>query len=218
VLNQPKKKVGEPQTEKSAFPSGVKEKRRVQDQFRRWKKEKEKEKTGISVPKEKRKKERDPNAPQRERKPKNPNKITKNIKCGTCGQSGHMSTNKLCPLYPHDKDSKVKTDSQTPSTPTESSNDGSGLKIKITASVLQKANEKSKKKNLEFNNDYLTPRPQVKRRRKTKADECATILEKIIEKLNKHPSAQPFLKPVDIKSFPEYKRVIQKTNGSLYNS
>lgn len=214
-----KKKV-ENQPGESSFPSGQKEKRRVQDQFRRWKKEKEKEKTG-GIPgqplKEKKKKERDPNAPPKERRPKNPNKPTKNIKCGACGEPGHMSTNKLCRLYQGNTGEKDKVKQETPSsvqTPStvgnETPTEGSGFKFKITAQVLQKAQEKSKKKNIDFNNDYLAPKTQTKRRRKTKADECASILEKIIERLKQHPNASAFLAPVDVKVYPEYKRMIQK--------
>lgn len=211
-----KKKDEKSQTGDSVFPSGVKEKRRVQDQFRRWKKEKEKEKTGVvpGQPKEKKKKERDPNAPPKERK-KNPNKPTKNITCGACGQPGHMATNKLCPLYNNSEKSNETKKTQapvisTPSTETPTSETGGGFKFKISAKVLEKAQEKSKKKNTDFNNDYLAPKTQTKRRRKTKADECASILEKIIEKLKQQPSASAFLAPVDLKVYPEYKRMIQK--------
>merc|ERR1719431_1062892 len=60
-----------------------KEKRRIQEQLRRIKRNQEKEKMGI------------PKKPHRKEKLKPDLKL----KCGACGQVGHMKTNKACPKF-----------------------------------------------------------------------------------------------------------------------
>merc|ERR1711936_1148709 len=60
-----------------------KEKRRIQEQLRRIKRNQEKEKAGIQKP-SKRKEKMKPDL---------------KLKCGACGQVGHMKTNKACPKF-----------------------------------------------------------------------------------------------------------------------
>ncbi|GMR42308.1 hypothetical protein PMAYCL1PPCAC_12503, partial [Pristionchus mayeri] len=62
-----------------------KEKRRLQDQLRRLKRNEQKVKTGTPQP------------PKKPTKPLNPN-LAK-MRCSACGGTGHMKTNKYCPLY-----------------------------------------------------------------------------------------------------------------------
>ena len=60
-----------------------KEKRRIQEQLRRIKRNQEKEKAGV----------------QKQTKRKEKTKPDLKLKCGACGQVGHMKTNKACPKF-----------------------------------------------------------------------------------------------------------------------
>src|SRR5690606_6968780 len=76
------------------FQSGSKERRKLQDQFRRWKKQLKTSKTAVAPKK--------PKKEPKERTKKSRSKgamIRTNIRCGACGQIGHMLTNKSCPKY-----------------------------------------------------------------------------------------------------------------------
>jgi transcription initiation factor TFIID subunit 1 len=65
-----------------------KEKRRLQDQLRRIKRNEERQKQGIPPKKQ--------TAPP---KPKPQKESVLKMKCSACGETGHMKTNKNCPLY-----------------------------------------------------------------------------------------------------------------------
>ena len=75
-----------------------KEKRRLQDQLRRLRRNELKEKAPNAVGRPKKK----PNAEKKVPVPKKPVPIKPNLlkmKCSACGRNGHMKTNKNCPLY-----------------------------------------------------------------------------------------------------------------------
>ena len=82
-----------------------KEKRRLQDQLRRIKRNELKEKAPLGRPLKKK--------PLKEKRPlivKKPAPIKPSLlkmKCSACGQNGHMKTNKNCPLYGKDKRKKT---------------------------------------------------------------------------------------------------------------
>lgn len=68
-----------------------KEKRRIQEQLRRIKRNQEKEKQGVQIQK-----------PTKKSK-KQPKKADLKLKCGACGGTGHMKTNKACPRFVQDE-------------------------------------------------------------------------------------------------------------------
>ena len=67
-----------------------KEKRRIQEQLRRIKRNEEKSKLGVP-----------PKPPKKSKKP--PKKPDLKLKCGACGGTGHMKTNKACPRFIQDE-------------------------------------------------------------------------------------------------------------------
>src|SRR5690606_36477714 len=170
----------------------------LQDQFRRWKKQKEEQKLGVfNIPKKR------TQAPKKKRAMKKTN-----IKCGACGETGHMSTNKSCPMYDKNKSEHVKVDEKKKTklkiNTAGITQDKESPKLRIPTDIAQMAEKKS------MYTDYLAPRPQMKRRIKTYADEIAQVLNKVCERLKQHPSAPPFLYPVDPKQFPDYRKIITK--------
>jgi len=64
-----------------------KEKRRIQEQLRRIKRNQEREKLGISK------------TPKASASRRSKAKADLNLKCGACGAKGHMRTNKACPMF-----------------------------------------------------------------------------------------------------------------------
>ena len=68
-----------------------KEKRRLQEQLRRLKRNQEKEKQGLAKPLTKKQ------LAARERLRQKQENLR--MKCGACGEMGHMRTNKCCPMF-----------------------------------------------------------------------------------------------------------------------
>eukprot|EP01080_Neovahlkampfia_damariscottae_P007180 gene7180-11492_t len=200
----------------------AKDRRRLQDQFRRWVKEKEKkaERLGSGETLQSIHRERKPKLPS-DQKPKrfrtHQAKIKTNIKCGTCGNVGHMSTNRSCPKFSESKHAKAllqeggSSNRSLEDTPTgvTINKDGnkSGLKISIPTSILAQGKNAKKKGELEY---LASPVTQSKRRRKTTTDLISDIFNKIMDTVKQHPCAAPFLNPVDKILFPDYKKIISK--------
>jgi transcription initiation factor TFIID subunit 1 len=186
----------------------AKDRRKLQDQFRRWMKEKERKEerisSGMAPPGQMREKKiRAPGEKPPRRSRPHQAKIKTNLKCGACGQIGHMLTNRSCPMYV-ERNSSEKSDKVT-ITEEGASVDGSksGLKISIPTSILK--GKKEKKKAPEF-----LSHPQIKRRRKTTTDQIADVFHTIIDVLKQNPAAVPFLNPVDKIQFPDYRKIVAK--------
>jgi transcription initiation factor TFIID subunit 1 len=188
----------------------AKDRRKLQDQFRRWMKEKERKEerisSGMAPPGQVREKKiRAPGEKPPRRSRPHQAKIKTNLKCGACGQIGHMLTNRSCPMYVERNNSDKSENSKVTITEEGASMDGtkSGLKISIPTSILK--GKKEKKKVPEF-----LSHPQIKRRRKTTTDQIADIFHTIIDVLKQEPAAIPFLNPVDKIQFPEYRKIVAK--------
>lgn len=74
------------------FQERRKEKRRLQDQLRRLKRREQKDKTGAPLGRPKKN-------PADKKPPPPPKPSLLKMKCSACGQTGHMRTNKYCPMY-----------------------------------------------------------------------------------------------------------------------
>ncbi|XP_064636542.1 transcription initiation factor TFIID subunit 1-like isoform X2 [Lineus longissimus] len=215
-----------------------KERRRIQEQLRRIKRnqEKDKERTvsgdpfpiePIMIPKKKKKKDAPP--------------LKVKLKCGACGQIGHMRTNKECPLY-------SKTAPILPSKPvamTEEQeeeeelkatlNDNElinveGTKIVLSKNLIEHAEDMRRKSLvLKFPKmsvkqqrkrqragtvvhcDYLKrPHKQSNRRRTDPQVTLSSVFESILNEMRDLPDIQPFLFPVSTKVVPDYYRLIKK--------
>jgi len=56
--------------------------------------------------------------------------------------------------------------------------------------------------------EYLSPKPQTSRRRKTTGDQLAEVLSNVLTEVNNDLNSNPFKQPVDPKQFADYRKVI----------
>ncbi|KAF0298206.1 Transcription initiation factor TFIID subunit 1 [Amphibalanus amphitrite] len=200
------------------------EKRRIQEQLRRIKRNQEKERLGLSQQ-------------PRTRKPKL--KPDLKLKCGACGQVGHMRTNKACPLYqgssgpqPSSNVSLTEQDDEEDSVRLDVPDDEElinvdGTKIKLSGKVIKQAEELNRKSMMlrtpreggsgrrrrrgQEHCDYLHHRQKTtNRRRIDPLITFSTILEGILNEMRDMPDVQPFLFPVNAKTVPDYYKIIQR--------
>ncbi|KYN01312.1 Transcription initiation factor TFIID subunit 1 [Cyphomyrmex costatus] len=207
------------------------EKRRIQEQLRRIKRNQERErmlaskhpKTEISPPKRK--------------KPKL--KPDLKLKCGACGNVGHMRTNKACPLYQNSiaiaPVNVAMTEEQEEEIEKQLNTDDQdlvnvdGTKVKLSSKLIKHAEEmkrrtlllkvpkeavnskKRRKLHTDDHCDYLKrhQRP-VNRRRTDPVVVMSTMLESILNEMRDLPDVQPFLFPVNAKVVPDYHKIIQR--------
>ena len=109
----------------------------------------------------------------------------KAVKCGACGQTGHMRTNKACPLFNEDT---------SKSSPSESLLSSSIKKAPSSKSLILKipGNQTPTIK--------LVPKPPLAK--------INRIFERIISHLTAIPDSWPFHKPVDARYAPSYYEII----------
>ncbi|XP_071951236.1 transcription initiation factor TFIID subunit 1-like isoform X2 [Antedon mediterranea] len=203
-----------------------KERRRIQEQLRRIKRNQEKaakEKINPPPPKKPKKKKERPES---------------KLKCGACGQIGHMRTNKDCPLYNKaqkdvfpvvvamteeqeeieekriDEDELVKTE---------------GTKITLLKSVVEHHNKvrrkslvlrfpkeslpKKKKRNYDGGTDFdylKKPRQNMVRRRIDPVVALSSMLEEILNSMREVNYSEPFHHPVNAKKIPDYYNIVAK--------
>jgi len=194
-----------------------KEKRRLQEQLRRIKRNQDREKAasqGLNKVSSIRKKE----------KPKPDLKL----KCGACGQTGHMRTNKTCPKFTGEEgDYEEGSGSQLLDDNMLAADDlvtSEGTKIKISDKVMKHAEEmrkrdmqlkmprdvlkaqKRKRAGTGKHCDYLDKREYgpIKRRRADPVISLSSLLQDLLTELRNMPESQPFLYPVPFKSVPDY--------------
>eukprot|EP00761_Pharyngomonas_kirbyi_P010106 gb/GECH01010124.1/.p1 GENE.gb/GECH01010124.1/~~gb/GECH01010124.1/.p1 ORF type:complete len:1777 (+),score=403.86 gb/GECH01010124.1/:1-5331(+) len=167
----------------------------------------------------------------RRRKIRNPN-----IRCGRCGERGHMQTNKQCPLRQQEEEEEEDNNSNNKTS--QRNNDGeastpdpsnlriklpaasiskpTNLKLRIPQKVMQTLEEKKalksakRKASQEEIPEYLQPAPKRRRRRVTSADRIAEELQRILDRLRSQPEARPFLRPVNLREYPDYRRVVSQ--------
>ena len=200
-----------------------KEKRRIQEQLRRIKKNQEKERLGI------------------QRKKKEKMKPDLKLKCGACGNVGHMKTNKACShfqgedvlepqsvvLAMEDEERlKFAVDNNTG----ESLVNVEGTKVTISDKILKQTEEVQRRgvqlkigkeeliigkrprpESSETHCDYLDKRSfqPTKRRRSDPMVTFSIYLESILQELRNLPEAEAFLFPVNMKAFPKYHEVVK---------
>ena len=207
-----------------------KEKRRIQEQLRRIKRNQEKEST---------KKE-----PQRKKKIKLKPELK--MKCGACGQVGHMKTNKACPLYQKNNSpvpplNVALTEEQEEEIEREIIKDDDelvkvdGTKVQLSSKLLKHAEEMRRKtlllkvpkdavsgvarrkykdkKRIEASPhcDYLQKKGKTNRRRVDHQILMADIFEAILNEMKSLPDIGAFLHPVSSKNvtLPSYFDVIK---------
>ncbi|XP_069701181.1 transcription initiation factor TFIID subunit 1 isoform X2 [Periplaneta americana] len=150
------------------------------------------------------------------------------LKCGACGNVGHMRTNKACPLYqpsaPAPPVNVAMTEEQEEEIEKQLNADDEdlvnvdGTKVKLSGKLLKHAEEMkrrtlllkvpkeavhSRKKRRAVNEmhcDYLKRQQRPANRRRTDpVVVLSTILESILNEMRDLPDVQPFLFPVNAK-------------------
>ncbi|KAG8190490.1 hypothetical protein JTE90_006664 [Oedothorax gibbosus] len=198
------------------------ERRRIQDQLRRIKRNESK--VSYKEPAKKKMKIENP-------------QLFK-VKCGACGAAGHMRTNRACPLF-----------SSSPSLPpiqvamTEEQEEAAekaaleeqnlikidetkiivskqlikhadeirrkSLVLKIPKDAVAKAKRRSKGEYDDNFSDYLSMPKGIHRKRVDPVVSISVIFEKLISELKALPHTQPFWLPVSVKNAPNYHDIIK---------
>ncbi|XP_029644075.1 transcription initiation factor TFIID subunit 1 isoform X1 [Octopus sinensis] len=196
-----------------------KERRRIQEQLRRIKRNQEKEKV---APIKKKKKKETP--------------LLK-LKCGACGQIGHMRTNKECPLYqkvgPSAPVQVAMTEEQEEEEEKNLLSDHDlinveGTKIVISKNLVEHADQMRRKSLLlkfpkqavetkkkrrtgsVVHCDYLKkPKQSSNRRRTDPLVTLSSIFESILNEMRDLPNTQQFLFPVNPKKVTDYYDIVK---------
>nr|XP_043880396.1 transcription initiation factor TFIID subunit 1-like isoform X6 [Solea senegalensis] len=202
-----------------------KERRRIQEQLRRLKRNQEKDK--IKGPPEKKAK-------------KAKERPDLKLKCGACGAIGHMRTNKFCPLYyqtnaPPSNPVAMTEEQEEELEKTVIHNDNEelikveGTKIVLGKQLIESADEVRRKslvlkfpkqqlppkKKRRVGNavhcDYLNkPHKAIHRRRTDPMVTLSSVLESIINDMRDHPNTYPFHTPVNAKVVKDYYKIITR--------
>ncbi|KAK9885772.1 hypothetical protein WA026_013642 [Henosepilachna vigintioctopunctata] len=162
------------------------------------------------------------------------------LKCGACGNVGHMRTNKACPLYHQTVGGAASvnvamTEEQEEEIERQLNTDDEdlvnvdGTKVKLSGKVLKHAEEmrrrtlllkvpkeamgsrKRRRGGNDLHCDYLKkPNKSANRRRTDPVVVLSTILENILNEMRDMPDVQPFLFPVNQKLVLDYYQIIQR--------
>ncbi|XP_030373648.1 transcription initiation factor TFIID subunit 1 isoform X4 [Scaptodrosophila lebanonensis] len=162
------------------------------------------------------------------------------LKCGACGQVGHMRTNKACPLYTGMQSSLSQSNPSLADDMDEQSEkelnmddddlvNVDGTKVTLSSKVLKRHGDEKRrsalmlkvpkdsmgKKKRRMGNDvhcdYLQRHNKTANRRRTDpVVVLSSILELILNELRSMPEVTPFLFPVSAKNVPDYHRVVSK--------
>uniref|UniRef100_H2USG5 Transcription initiation factor TFIID subunit n=1 Tax=Takifugu rubripes TaxID=31033 RepID=H2USG5_TAKRU len=204
-----------------------KERRRIQEQLRRLKRNQEKDK--IKGPPEKKTK-----------KAKERPDLKVKLKCGACGAIGHMRTNKFCPLYyqtnaPPSNPVAMTEEQEEELEKTVIHNDNEelikveGTKIVLGKQLIESADEvrrkslvlkfpkqqlppkKKRRVGSAVHCDYLNkPHKVIHRRRTDPMVTLSSVLESIINDMRDHPNTYPFHTPVNAKVVKDYYKIITR--------
>ncbi|XP_016853318.2 transcription initiation factor TFIID subunit 1 isoform X5 [Anolis carolinensis] len=202
-----------------------KERRRIQEQLRRLKRNQEKEK--LKGPPEKKPK-------------KMKERPDLKLKCGACGAIGHMRTNKFCPLYyqtnaPPSNPVAMTEEQEEELEKTVIPNDNEelikveGTKIVLGKQLIESADEvrrkslvlkfpkqqlppkKKRRVGTTVHCDYLNrPHKSIHRRRTDPMVTLSSVLEGIINDMRDLPNTYPFHQPVNGKVVKDYYKIILK--------
>lgn len=150
------------------------------------------------------------------------------LKCGACGNVGHMRTNKACPLYQNSGSNApmnvAMTEEQEEEIEKQLNTDDEdllnidGTKVKLSSKLLKHAEEMKRRTLLlkvpkeamssrrkrrgmsDLHCDYLKRHNRTANRRRTDpVVVLSTILENILNEMRDLPDVQPFLFPVNPK-------------------
>ncbi|KAK7790672.1 hypothetical protein R5R35_002446 [Gryllus longicercus] len=161
------------------------------------------------------------------------------LKCGACGNVGHMRTNKACPLYqpsaPAPPVNVAMTEEQEEEIEKQLNADDEdlvnvdGTKVKLSGKLLKHAEEMKRRTLLlkvpkeavharkrrravnEMHCDYLKRQQRPANRRRTDpVVVLSTILESILNEMRDMPDVQPFLFPVNAKVVPDYYKIVTR--------
>lgn len=199
------------------------EKRRLQERLRRIKRNEEKAQLAPPPTKKKKKQETPFNS---------------KLKCGACGQIGHMRTNKECPMY--NKSGPSAAPVQVAMTEEQEEEEEKsllqnddlikveGTRVMFSKNLVEHAEqvkrkslvlkfpkqvtkaEKKKRFGSVIHCDYLKKPKQTSNRRRTDpVVTLSSIFENILNEMRDQPNTQPFLFPVSAKEVPDYYRVIK---------
>ncbi|XP_064206308.1 transcription initiation factor TFIID subunit 1 isoform X4 [Anguilla rostrata] len=202
-----------------------KERRRIQEQLRRLKRNQEKDKfKGPPEKKAKKVKER-PDL---------------KLKCGACGAIGHMRTNKFCPLYyqtnaPPSNPVAMTEEQEEELEKTVIHNDNEelikveGTKIVLGKQLIESADEvrrkslvlkfpkqqlppkKKRRVGTTVHCDYLNrPHKSIHRRRTDPMVTLSSVLESVINDMRDHANTYPFHTPVNAKVVKDYYKIITR--------
>ncbi|KAM4620824.1 transcription initiation factor TFIID subunit 1 isoform 5-T5 [Polymixia lowei] len=204
-----------------------KERRRIQEQLRRLKRNQEKDK--FKGPPEKKAK-----------KVKERPDLKVKLKCGACGAIGHMRTNKFCPLYyqtnaPPSNPVAMTEEQEEELEKTVIHNDNEelikveGTKIVLGKQLIESADEvrrkslvlkfpkqqlppkKKRRVGSAVHCDYLNrPHKSIHRRRTDPMVTLSSVLESIINDMRDHPNTYPFHTPVNAKVVKDYYKIITR--------
>ncbi|XP_072931963.1 transcription initiation factor TFIID subunit 1 [Epargyreus clarus] len=153
------------------------------------------------------------------------------LKCGACGQVGHMRTNKACPLYcgsmggpcsPPEADAEPSMEPDD-----ESLTYVDGTKLTVPTKIVKQSAEELKRRNSRRDSrtggpggrsrrrgtasecDYLVRRP-AERRRTDPLVTLTSLLEDVLNHMRHLPDVQPFLFPVNPKLVADYYRIVSR--------
>ncbi|KAK4872343.1 hypothetical protein RN001_014372 [Aquatica leii] len=161
------------------------------------------------------------------------------LKCGACGNVGHMRTNKACPLYQNSGSAPpvnvAMTEEQEEEIERQLNTDDEdlvnvdGTKVKLSGKLLKHAEEikrrtlllkvpreamnarKRRRATSDLHCDYLKRQNRPANRRRTDpVVVLSTILESILNELRDMPDVQPFLFPVNSKLVIDYYNIIER--------
>uniref|UniRef100_A0A8B9MHP4 Transcription initiation factor TFIID subunit n=1 Tax=Accipiter nisus TaxID=211598 RepID=A0A8B9MHP4_9AVES len=208
-----------------------KERRRIQEQLRRLKRNQEKEK--LKGPPEKKPK-------KMKERPDLKVSVFCSLKCGACGAIGHMRTNKFCPLYyqtnaPPSNPVAMTEEQEEELEKTVIHNDNEelikveGTKIVLGKQLIESADEvrrkslvlkfpkqqlppkKKRRVGTTVHCDYLNrPHKSIHRRRTDPMVTLSSILEGIINDIRDLPNTYPFHTPVNPKVVKDYYKIITR--------
>ncbi|KAG7282696.1 hypothetical protein CRUP_017622 [Coryphaenoides rupestris] len=175
-----------------------KERRRIQEQLRRLKRNQEKDR--FKGPPEKKAK-----------KIKERPDLKVKLKCGACGAIGHMRTNKFCPLY-----YQTNAPPSNPVAMTEEQEEELEKTVRRKSLVLkfpkqQLPPKKKRRVGSAVHCDYLNrPHKSIHRRRTDPMVTLSSVLESVINDMRDHPNTYPFHTPVNAKVVKDYYKIITR--------
>ncbi|KPJ02831.1 Transcription initiation factor TFIID subunit 1 [Papilio xuthus] len=150
------------------------------------------------------------------------------LKCGACGQVGHMRTNKACPLYSGSLSAPLSPEHDEPPPDPDDDDLGyvDGTKLTLPSKLIKQSAEDLKRRGMSRSEiraggrnkrrgtitescDYLVRRP-AERRRTDPLVTLSSLLEAVLNHMRHLPDVQPFLFPVNPKLVADYYRIVSR--------